>query len=107
MVDEIERRFGNRLRELRVARRLTQAQLGEACGLSTKYVGAVERGEQNPTLKVLDKLATGLQVELAELMVVEHQDAPKVLRTKLQAKIKTASDDDLRRMFQLARIVIP
>lgn len=55
-------RFGNRLRELRVARGLTQERLAELAGLHKNYVGEVERGLRNVALDNIYKLAHALKV---------------------------------------------
>lgn len=60
-------RFGDRIRELRHQRRLSQEDLAERAGLHRTYIGFVERAERNPTLKTMEKLARGLDVSLAEL----------------------------------------
>jgi transcriptional regulator with XRE-family HTH domain len=91
MAQEIELRFGRRLRELREARGWTQARLAEASDVSMKLVGAVERGEQSPRLRILDKLARGLRIELHELTRVEHQASAGVLRARIEARLKVAS----------------
>lgn len=62
--------FGAAMRELRARRALTQEQLGLACGLHRNYVGAMERGEINPTFKVQLKVAWGLCVPLSELIAL-------------------------------------
>jgi len=67
-----EQLLGRRIRELRKARNLTQEQFGERTGINYKYLGAVERGQENPTVKVLERIARVLQVELRELFVFEH-----------------------------------
>ena len=53
--------------------KLTQEKLGFAADLDRTYVSAVERGEKNPTISVLARLAKALKVKAAELMV----EAPK------------------------------
>ena len=67
-----ERRFpgqvGDRVRERRTARRLTQAQLGEACGLHRTFIGSVERGERNVSLLNLRVIARALRVPVTELL---------------------------------------
>ena len=43
-------------------------------GLDRTYVGGVERGERNPTLKVLWQIAEALQVPTSELVRLTEQD---------------------------------
>jgi len=61
-------RLGRAVRELRARRGLSQEELGFRSGLHRNYVGAIERGEINPTFRVLMKIAAGLQVPLSELV---------------------------------------
>ena len=60
-------RFGNAVRNARTAAGLTQEDLAERSGLDRSYIGGIERGERNPTLSVIEKIADGLGVSLAEL----------------------------------------
>lgn len=62
------RAFGKRLRQLRQAKGLAQDRLAVQAGLSASYVGFLERGERNPTLKTIGKLAKVLGVEPKELL---------------------------------------
>jgi transcriptional regulator with XRE-family HTH domain len=62
--------FGHAVCESRARRGLSQEKLGFRAKLHRNYVGAIERGEINPTLRVILKLSKGLQMwpsELAEL----------------------------------------
>lgn len=59
--------FGNRIRELRKARGLSQEELGHRANLDYRYVGGVERGERNPSLISITRLANALGVPLSEL----------------------------------------
>jgi transcriptional regulator with XRE-family HTH domain len=63
------RDLGFRIRERRVAQGLTQAQLGEKCGLDRTFIGSVERGERNVSILNLRLMARVLRVPLAELFV--------------------------------------
>ena len=69
-LDEIEflRILGDRIRERRTARGLTQGQLGEHCGLLRTFIGSVERGERNLSILNLRLIARVLQVPLADLL---------------------------------------
>jgi ribosome-binding protein aMBF1 (putative translation factor) len=58
--------FGRAIRELRARRDLSQEELGFRSDLHRNYVGAIERGEINPTFRVLLKLERGLAMPLSE-----------------------------------------
>jgi transcriptional regulator with XRE-family HTH domain len=61
-------RLGRTVRELRARRGLSQEALGVRSGLHRNYVGAIERGEINPTFRVLLKLERGLDLPLSEII---------------------------------------
>jgi transcriptional regulator with XRE-family HTH domain len=60
--------LGAAVRELRACRVISQEELGFRSKLHRNYVGALERGEVNPTFKTLRTLADGLDVELSSLI---------------------------------------
>ena len=61
-------RFGKRLKALRKERGLTQKEFSIRSGLHINYIGMVERGERNPSLKNIEIFAKTLGVSLSELM---------------------------------------
>jgi transcriptional regulator with XRE-family HTH domain len=60
--------FGAHLRVLRLERGLTQEQLADAAELHWTYIGQIERGERNLTLKNVLRLARGLGVSAGTLV---------------------------------------
>ncbi len=64
----VARQFGKAVKELRLKKGLTQQQLADACGLDISYVGQIERGQRNPTLGVMQGLASVLQVRLSDVL---------------------------------------
>ena len=63
----IEERFGERVRELRVAKGLSQEELAFKAGVHRTYLGGIERGERNPSLKNITTIAKALDISLSEL----------------------------------------
>ena len=61
------RHLGDRIRDVRMARQLTQAELADLCELHRTFIGSVERGERNVSILNLRTIARALRVELAEL----------------------------------------
>ena len=55
------------LRKLRVERELSQEQLAADAGIDRAYLGGIERETENPTVDLLDRLATALGCPVAEL----------------------------------------
>lgn len=62
------RTFGTRVRRQRKLRRLTQEQLAFEADIDLTYVGGIERGQRNPTLIVMSRIAEALQVRLCDLL---------------------------------------
>ena len=58
--------FGLRIRELRKKSKLTQSELAERIGLSTNFIGMVERGERNTSVDKIFKLSRAFNLSLAE-----------------------------------------
>lgn len=58
--------FGKRIHELRKKNKLTQSELAEKVGLSTNFIGMVERGERNTSVDKIFKLAKVFNISLAQ-----------------------------------------
>lgn len=66
-MSEIKEKFGERLRELRKERGLSQEMLSKKAGLDRTYEGKIERGQKSPSLNTIGKLAKALEIGLDEL----------------------------------------
>jgi transcriptional regulator with XRE-family HTH domain len=67
-MDELQSELGVRIRRLREKRGFTQESFADACGLHRNFMGSVERGRQNLTLKSLRIIATGLGITMSKLL---------------------------------------
>jgi transcriptional regulator with XRE-family HTH domain len=65
--------FGQRVRQLRTARALSQESLAELAGIHRTYVSGIEHGERNVGIDNIERLAAALEIPLAELF----QEGPK------------------------------
>ena len=59
--------FGRAIRELREESAITQEDLAHRSGLDRSYMGGIERGERNPSLKNIFRVADGLGVSAGAL----------------------------------------
>jgi transcriptional regulator with XRE-family HTH domain len=67
VLSSVHEKFGQRIKELRSEHKMTQEDLAFKVGVDRSYMGFLERGEKNPTLKNIAKIAEVLKVSLSEL----------------------------------------
>jgi transcriptional regulator with XRE-family HTH domain len=99
--------LGRRIKVLRLRQELTQEALGERAGMNYKYLGAIERGERNLSLKQLLKIAQALGVEPHELLLVEQEEPsiPK-LRTMIQGLLRESGRPELQLAYKLLKALL-
>lgn len=69
MEGELQARLGRNLRAYRRERGLSQEALADVLGFHRTYMGGVERGERNLTLKSVERIADRLQLDPVGLLV--------------------------------------
>jgi transcriptional regulator with XRE-family HTH domain len=57
-----------KIRQLRIEKGISQQKLAEVCNLSAAHLSLIERGERNPSLKTLSRIAENLNVPLRTLL---------------------------------------
>lgn len=71
---ELNKAFGNHLRELRVQQNLSQEELANGANIPISQIGRIERGEGNPTISTLFQIASTLKIELKELLFFNYSE---------------------------------
>lgn len=67
MIAKNDQRLGNKIKKARKQLKLTQDNLAERTGLSTKYIQFIESAARKPSLKTLYKIAKALEVKVKDL----------------------------------------
>src|SRR5919106_678669 len=75
--------IGETLRTIRTERGLTLRQVSEGAHVSISYLAEIERGEKDPSSRVLESVAGGLEIEVGELLLS--------IATTLEPKALTAT----------------
>lgn len=65
---EINIKIGNKIKEIRQSKGLSQEQLAEIAEVHRTYVGMIERAEKNITLVSLEKIAKALGIGTKDLL---------------------------------------
>ena len=67
-MDNFYAEIGSRMKSVRTALRLTQAQVAETAGIDTSFYGQIERGANTPSLKTFVDIAYALKADPADLL---------------------------------------
>lgn len=106
--DNIEILLGRRIRSLRNLKGWTQQELGNRSDVNYKFLGEIERGQQNPSFNILVKVANALEVDLQELFRFEQEIANrKEIEDRIKDIIKNLPDDALRNTLLMLRVLYP
>lgn len=65
---DISVKFGNRVKELRLKKKMSQGDLAKILGVHPTYISGIERGVRNMALKNIEKLANALGVSVNDLL---------------------------------------
>jgi transcriptional regulator with XRE-family HTH domain len=87
-MDDVAARLARNVRSLREARALTQAQMAKRASLPRATWANLESGAANPTLAVLDRVATAFQVTIEELVAAARSEAHHYPKTSLPVKMR-------------------
>ena len=66
-MSDIAKILGQRIRNYRTSKGLSQEKLAELSGVHPTYIGQIERGEKNATIESIEKIAVALNVSLSQL----------------------------------------
>lgn len=61
-------KFGQKLQQTRKSKGITQEELAAKISMDRTYIGLIERGGRNPTVRTLYKIAKALKVNSSELL---------------------------------------
>lgn len=64
----ILRKFGEKLQIVRKSKGVTQEEVAAKVFMHKNYIGLIERGERNPTIRTLYKLSKALKTNASELL---------------------------------------
>ncbi len=79
---------GERIKRLREAKGLSLRELARETGVSAPMLSQVERAETSPTLQVANKIASGLDLSLSQLLRLDEDPHVTVVRTKDRHRVR-------------------
>lgn len=106
--DEILGKLGSTIRQIRRGRRMTQEDLAEIAGVNVKHLGEVERGNGNPTLQLLIKIADALGEEVSDLFAASttQQDESTSTVAEIIAFIRKLDQHTIQKLHKIIQVVV-
>lgn len=98
--------FGERIKQLRIRREMTQEDVAKAMNIDPKSFGRIERGERFPSIDALEKIACAFSVETKDLFEFEHLLGIKEIRSACRKMINEANAEELKILLKLMRSVM-
>ncbi|MBQ8510112.1 MAG: helix-turn-helix transcriptional regulator [Clostridia bacterium] len=93
--------IGKNIRKFRIARKLRQDDLAERAGLSTNYIGMLERGEKVPSLETLVEIINALEVSADMILADVVNTGYAVKASLLTEKLDKLCDEDRARIYDV------
>jgi len=97
----IKKDFGQRIKELRNKKGITQYQLAEMVGIDPKHMSHIETGRSFPKADLIEKFANALEIEYPELFNTQHLEDREIIFKKLINYLKNVSDSELQVIYKL------
>jgi transcriptional regulator with XRE-family HTH domain len=98
--------LGERIRELRKSRGLTQEQLAELIEVEQKHVSRLELGKSYPTIERLEKLADALKVPLRDFFDFIHLANWDMQSKSIEKMMKELDEDNQKVAYKVFRGIV-
>lgn len=102
-MDELFTTIGTRLRDARESLGLSQEAVAARAGLNTSYLSQIERGKKAPSMDVFVRLATAVNLTLAELFADQEGSTPSLDVREVERLLEAVPDERRPALLALIR----
>ena len=99
-MDDIKLLLGERIKELRKSKNITQEQLVEMIGSNTNNLSRIENGKKFLSAEKLVKIANALNVEVKDLFDFGHVMPDEIIKQNIISDINTLSTNQLKYVYK-------
>lgn len=101
-MSDIAKFVGQRIRNYRLMRGLSQEKLAEIAGCHTTYIGQIERGEKNATIESIEKISSALKIPMSELFEkIDERKNSDSIPLKCYEFFSSKSKSEQERLYNL------
>lgn len=103
---DVKALLGKRIKELRVDKGFTQAQLAEKIGIDDKHLSNIERGKNMPNPNILESIAVLFGVEIKDLFEFKHLKNSDEVKKELIDIINRLEDREIVLAYKYIRTFV-
>ncbi|WP_318662838.1 helix-turn-helix transcriptional regulator [Treponema sp.] len=95
----LQETFISNLRKIRKEKRITQEKLAELCSTDTAYIGQIETNRRFPSIQMIEKIASALDVEPHTLFITESSENQEI-SSELTEEILKSIEPVIKKIIQ-------
>lgn len=100
-MSDIAKIIGQRIRNYRTQKGLSQEKLAELAGCHPTYIGQLERGEKNATLESVEKIASAMDISLSELFDKLGKSGGDNIAAKCYDLVASKNEADQKQLYKM------
>lgn len=99
--------IGKRIRELRNQKGFSQEQLALSANITTTYLGMLERNTKNPTVKIIERICSSLNVSLQDFFSdAVPAEAADTLSEQILGQLNNRTDEEKQIILQITKNIL-
>ena len=100
-MSDIAKIIGQRIRNYRTQKGLSQEKLAELAGCHPTYIGQLERGEKNATLESVEKIASAMDISLSELFDKLGKSGGNNIAAKCYDLVSSKNEAEQKQLYKM------
>jgi len=100
-LSDIAKIIGQRIRNYRTKKGLSQEKLAELAGCHPTYIGQLERGEKNATLESVEKIASAMDISLSELFDKLGKSGGNNIAAKCYDLVASKNEAEQKQLYKM------
>ena len=100
-MSDIAKIIGQRIRNYRTQKGLSQENLAELAGYHPTYIGQLERGEKNATLESVEKIASAMDISLSELFDKLGKSGGNNIAAKCYDLVASKNEAEQKQLYKM------
>ena len=100
-MSDIAKIIGQRIRNYRTQKGLSQEKLAELAGCHPTYIGQLERGEKNATLERVEKMASAMDISLSELFDKLGKSGSNNIAAKCYDLVASKNEAEQKQLYKM------